>query len=123
MITRVRWLSRGGMAALAATIVLSCPTLGYGQVNRGGGGGFGGGGGGGFGSQQGGVGQRALMVNPNSPGGDRMYQYSSATGSGILQGPLIIQSQFGGAGGIGGQNYGGGGGTYGGAGFGGGGGF
>jgi hypothetical protein len=66
------------------------------------------------------VGLRARMVNPISPGGDRMYQYSSATGSGILQGPLIIQSQFGGAGGIGGQNYAGGGGTYGGAGFGGG---
>jgi len=47
---------------------------------------------------------------------NRMYQYSSATGSGILTGPLIIQSQFGGAGGIGGQNYAGGGGTYGGAG-------
>jgi len=44
----------------------------------------------------------------------RMYQYTSATGSGILTGPLIIQTQFGGAGGIGGQNYAGGGGTYGG---------
>jgi len=62
----------------------------------------------GLGQNGNGVGQPATMV-PN-----RFYQYSSATGSGILTGPLIIQSQFGGAGGIGGQNYAGGGGTYGG---------
>jgi len=86
---------------------------GYGGGFPGYGGGFPGGLGGlgGVGQQnqnQGGVGQPATMV-PH-----RMYQYSSATGSGILYGPLVIQSQFGGAGGIGGQNYAGGGGTYGG---------
>jgi len=113
--------TRSGAAALAAAAVLLLPTVAWGQVGRPGvgAGGFGGGFGGGFpglglglagggGAQQGGVGQPATMV-PN-----RMYQYSSATGSGILQGPLIIQSQFGGAGGVGGQNYAGGGGTYGG---------
>jgi hypothetical protein len=50
------------------------------------------------------------MVNQQNPGGDRMYQYSSSTGSGLLTGPLQIQTQFGGAGGIGGQQYAGGGG-------------
>jgi hypothetical protein len=60
------------------------------------------------GQNQGGVGQPATMI-PH-----RMNQYASATGSGILYGPLMIQTQFGGVGGIGGQNYAGGGGTYGG---------
>ena len=51
-------------------------------------------------------------------------QYTNITGSGVLRGPLTIITQFGGAGGIGGQNYAGGGGTdggYGGGGYGGGG--
>jgi hypothetical protein len=129
MFTLPRVSRRSGFAVLTATLVLTFPSLGFGQINRGIGGGLGnlgglggnlgglGGAGGGFGSQIGGVGLPARMVNPNLPGGDRMYQYSSSTGSGLLQGPLIIQSQFGGAGGIGGQNYAGGGGTYGGAGF------
>src|SRR5262249_54953385 len=45
---------------------------------------------------------------------DRAYQYTNIPGSGVLRGPLTIITQFGGAGGIGGQNYAGGGGTYGG---------
>jgi hypothetical protein len=49
---------------------------------------------------------------------DRAYQYTNITGSGVLRGPLPIITDFGGAGGIGGQNYAGGGGTYGGLGFG-----
>jgi hypothetical protein len=115
MLTRLRWFPRGGLAALAATVVLALPAFTFGQTYRPGGNNNGNGNGngnnnGGNGQQQGGVGQRALMVNPNSQGGDRMYQYSSATGSGILQGPLIIQTQFGGAGGIGGTQYAGGGG-------------
>jgi hypothetical protein len=134
MITSLRWFARSGALALAATVVLALPTVTFGQVARFGGGGNGGFGNGGFGNggfgnggfgggfgngglggggqqqQNNGVGMPARMVNQNNPGGDRMYQYSSATGSGILQGPLILQTQFGGAGGIGGQQFAGGGG-------------
>jgi hypothetical protein len=119
---------RLGTPTLALTVILALPQVSFGQFPGGFGGGFPGGFGGGFPGgfgggfpgggfggfpggglgQQGGVGQPATMV-PH-----RMYQYASATGSGILYGPLIIQTQFGGAGDIGGQNYAGGGGTYGG---------
>jgi hypothetical protein len=45
---------------------------------------------------------------------DRASQYTNVTGSGVLRTSLPIVTQFGGAGGIGGNNYAGGGGTYGG---------
>jgi hypothetical protein len=138
MITSSRWFARSGALALAAAVVLGLPGVTFGQVARFGGGGFGNGGfgnggfgggfgnggfgggfgGGGFGGGGGGGQQQlqpgvnfpARMVNQQNPGGDRMYQYSSSTGSGLLTGPLQIQTQFGGAGGIGGQQYAGGGG-------------
>lgn len=69
--------------------------------------GWGMGGGGGFGGQAGVTGPARMVP-------DRAHQHTNITGSGVLRGPLTIITQFGGAGGIGGQNFAGGGGNFGG---------
>lgn len=56
------------------------------------------------------VGNGGSQVGRNS---ERFYLRSNVTGSGVLRGPLLIVTQFGGAGGIGGSGYAGGGGSYG----------